>query len=153
MRKIPSLLAILVFSFNALAQTALDQQIELARQDANADRQALVRGNVDLTEEEADAFWPAWDEYRLAMSSNSDRMIRLLRDYAQNYDQMTDLKADELMADYFSIRMQNMVIRQQFARKVKAFLPARKVMRVVQIENKLDAAQQMRLAAEIPLVK
>ena len=153
MRQITSFLAILLFTASAWSQTGLDQQIELARQNADADRQALVRGNVPLTEEEAHAFWPAWDEYRLAMSSNNDRMIRLLQEYAQNYDQMTDLKADELMTDYFSIRMQNMVIRQQFARKIEAFMPARKVMRVVQIENKLDAAQQMRLAAEIPLVK
>ena len=153
MRQITSFLAILVLSFSALAQTALDQQIELARQDANADRKALVRGNVPLTEEEAHAFWPAWDGYRLATGSNNDRMIRLLKDYAQNYDQMTDLKADELMMDYFSIRMQNLVIRQQFAREINAFMPARKVMRVVQIENKLDAAQQMQLAAEIPLVR
>jgi hypothetical protein len=153
MRQITSFLAILLLSFSAFAQSSLDRQIELARQDANADRQALVRGNVPMTEEEAFAFWPAWEEYRLAMSSNTDRMIRLLQEYAQNYQQMSDLKADQLMTDYFSIRMQNLVIRQQFARKVKALIPAHKVMRVVQIENKLDAAQQMQLAAEIPLVR
>ena len=153
MRQITTFLAILALSFSAFAQSALDQQIELARQDANADRQALVKLNVPFTEEEADAFWPAWDEYRLAMNSNADRMIRLLKEYAQNYQQMTNLKADELMTDFFSIRMQNLVIRQQFARKIDAFIPTRKVMRVVQIENKLDAALQMQLAAEIPLVK
>jgi hypothetical protein len=66
---------------------------------------------------------------------------------------MTDQKADELMSDSFSISMQNVVIKQNFAKKINQFMPAQKVMRVMQIESKLDTAIDMQLASEIPLTK
>jgi len=153
MKFLSTLVLLLLSSTAVYAQTAMDQQIELARQASNMDRQALLLDNVQLTAEESDLFWPAWKEYRLAARANGDRMLALLKDFAANYETMENLKADELMTDYFSIKMQNLVIKQQFAQKIDVFLPARKVMRITQIENKLDAAIQMELAAEIPLVK
>ena len=153
MKFLSALVLLLASSTTVLAQTAMDQQIELARQTANLDRQALLLNNVQLTAEESGAFWPAWKEYRLAMRSNGDRMIALLKDFAANHENMDNLVADKMMTDYFSIRMQDLVIKQQFAQKIDVFLPAKKVMRIIQIENKLDAAIEMKLAAEIPLVK
>lgn len=153
MKLLSTILLLLVFSTSATAQTAMDAQIELARQAANMDRKAIILDNMQFTVEEADSFWPAWNEYRAAVLANGDRMLNLVKDFAANHAQMTDIMADEIMTDHFSIMMQNLVIRQQFAQKINMFMPARKVMRVVQIENKLDAAIQMELAAEIPLVK
>jgi len=153
MKFLSTLVLLLLSSTAVYAQTAMDQQIELARQASNMDRQALLLDNVQLTTEESDLFWPAWKEYRLAARANGDRMLALLKDFAANYEHMENIKADELMTDYFSIKMQDLVIKQQFAQKIEVFLPARKVMRITQIENKLDAAIQMELAAEIPLVK
>jgi hypothetical protein len=153
MKFLTALVVLLMSSATVFAQTALDQQIELARLADNLDRQALLLDNVQLTTEEGDAFWPAWKEYRMATHSNGNRMVALLKDFAANYENMDNLKADKLMTDYFSIKMQDLVIKQQFAQKINAFLPAKKVMRITQIENKLDAATHMQLAAEIPLVK
>lgn len=150
--KFLSVLALLLtFSTSTSAQTAMDEQIALARQSAHTDRQVIIMGNMHFTADESAEFWPAWKEYRAAMRANGDRMLALIKDFAENYEQMTDLKADELLTDSFSIRMQDLVIKQQFAKKINVFLPAQKVMRIIQIENKLDAAIQMQLAAEIPL--
>lgn len=152
--KILSILALLLsFSSAVSAQTPMDEQIELARQTAQADRQAILMGNMEFNADESAEFWRAWKEYRAAMKANGDRMLNLIKNFAVNYENMTDMKANELMTDYFSIKMQDLVIKQQFAKKIDVFLPARKVMRVIQIENKLDAAIEMQLASEIPLTR
>ena len=153
MKFLSALVLLLLSSTTVVAQNAMDQQIELARQAANMDRQALLLGNMQFTAEESDLFWPAWKEYRLAMSSNGDRMIALLKQFAANYEDMDNLIADELMTDYFSIKMQELVILQNFAKELTHFMPATKAMRVIQIESKLDAAITMQLASEIPLAK
>ena len=153
MRILSILALLLTFTATAFAQTAMDEQIALARQSANADRQAILMGNMQFNADEAAEFWPAWKAYRAAVKANGDRLLNLIRDFGTNYESMTDLKANELMTDYFSIRMQDLVIKQQFAKKIDVFLPAQKVMRVIQIENKLDAAIQMQLASEIPLTQ
>ena len=153
MKLISALVLLLTFSTTASAQTAMDEQIALARQSAHTDRQVLIMGNMHFTADESAEFWPAWKQYRAAMAANTDRMLALIANFARNYEQMTDMKANELMVDSFSIRMQDLVIKQQFANDINKFMPTKKVMRVIQIENKLDAALQLKLASGIPLVK
>jgi len=148
-----SLILLLTFSTAASAQTALDEQIALTRQSAHADRKAILMANVNFTEDEDDLFWPAWDKYRAAAAANSDRMLALIQDYAANYEQMTNQKASELLTDYFSIEMQRIVIKQEFAQNINLFLPELKVMRIIQVENKLDAAIDLQVASEIPLAQ
>ena len=153
MKFLSALILALSFSTVASAQTAMEEQIALARQSAHTDRQVLIMGNIHFTADESAEFWPAWKQYRAAMAANADRMLALITDFAGHYEEMTDLKANELLVDSFSIRMQDLVIKQQFSKDISKFMPAKKVMRVIQIENKLDAALQMKLASEIPLVK
>ena len=153
MKFLSALILALFFSTVASAQTDMEQQIALARQSAHTDRQVLIMGNMHFTSDESAQFWPAWKQYRAAMAANTDRMLALITDFAGHYKEMTDLKANELMVDSFSIKMQDLVIKQQFANDINKFMPATKVMRIIQIENKLDAALQMKLASEIPLVK
>ncbi len=132
---------------------ALEDQIALARQSAHTDRKLLIMGNVNFTSDESAQFWPAWNDYRTAVASNGDRKLALIKDFAANYESMDDLKARKLLTDHFSIAMQDVVIKQKFAQQIDTFLPTKKVMRVIQIENKLDAAINMTLASEIPLIQ
>ena len=147
-----SLLLTLLFSTAASAQSMIDQQIELVRQSAQTDRKAIILGNVHFTSEESDLFWPAWNAYRQKEMANGDRLLKLIQHYAENHSKMTDQVANELLTDHFSIAMQDVAIKQEFAKHINTFMPAIKVMRVIQIENKLDAAIDLQLAAEIPLV-
>ena len=153
MKYLFTLILLLSFSTAVSAQTALDEQIALTRQSAHTDRKIILMGNMTFTADESAQFWPAWNEYRAAEAANGDRTLALIKDFAANYENMTNQKASELMIDHFSIEMQNLVIKQQFAQDISKFMPETKVMRVIQIENKLDAAIDLQLAAEIPLTK
>ena len=154
-----SLILLLSFSSAVSAQAttdeqaALEQQIALTRQSAHTDRKLIIMGNMTFTADESAQFWPAWNEYRAAMAANGDRTLALIKNFATNYESMTDQKADEIMTDHFSIEMQDVVVKQNFAKEIAKFMPAQKVMRVIQIENKLDAAIDLQLAAEIPLAQ
>lgn len=153
MKFLISLILLLSLSSTVSAQTALDQQIALTRQSAHTDRKIIIMGNMTFTADESAQFWPAWNEYRAAAAANGDRTLALIKNFAENYENMTDQKANELMTDHFSIEMQNLVIQQKFSQELIKFMPATKVMRVIQIENKLDAAIDLQLAAEIPLAQ
>lgn len=153
MKFFAALLLLLSFSAAGAAQTALDEQIALTRQTAHTDRKLILVSNMNFTAEESELFWPKWDEYRAAAQANGDRLLALIKDFAENYNDMTNQKAEQLMADHFSIAMQKVVIQQDFARELDAFMPAQKVMRIIQIESKLDAAIDLQLASEIPLAR
>lgn len=153
MKFLTALILFLSLSTTATAQTALDEQIALVRQSAHTDRKVILMGNMTFTADESAAFWPKWNEYRAAVAANGDRTLALIKDFAANFESMTDQKASELMTDSFSIQMQDLVIKQNFAKELDTIMPTKKVMRVIQIENKLDAAIDLQLASEIPLAK
>ena len=153
MKFLYSLILLLSVTATATADTALDEQIALVRQSAHTDRKIIIMGNMTFTADESAQFWPAWNEYRVAVAANGDRRLAIIKDFAANYEKMTNQKADEIMTDHFSIAMQDLVIQQNFAKKISAFMPTQKVMRVMQIEGKLNAAIDLQLASEIPLTK
>jgi len=153
MKFLCALVLLLSLSTAVSAQTALDEQIALTRQTAHADRKSILMNNMNFSADESTEFWPAWNAYRAAVAANNDRSLSLIKDFAANYENMTDQKASELMTDHFSIEMQNLVIKQKFSQDISKFMPAQKVMRVIQIENKLDAAIDLQVAAEIPLTR
>jgi hypothetical protein len=153
MKFLSALILFLSLSTTASAQTALDEQIALVRQSAHTDRKIVIMGNMTFSADESAAFWPKWNEYRAAVAANGDRTLALIKDFAAHFEDMTDQKAQELMTDHFSIQMQDLVVKQNFAKEINKFMPAKKVMRVIQIENQLDAAIDLQLASEIPLAK
>lgn len=144
---------LLSLSTAATAQSPLDEQIALARQSAHTDRQVLIMGNMQFSADESEQFWPAWKQYRAAMAANNDRLLALIKDFAANYKTLDDQRARGLLTDSFSIKMQSLVIKQNFAKNIEKFMPVTKVLRIIQIENKLDAAMNTKLASEIPLAQ
>lgn len=153
MKFLSAILLLLSFSTAATAQSQMDEQIALVRQSAHTDRKVMIMANVHFTADESDQFWAAWETYRGEMAGNGDRMLALIKDFAAHYENMDDMKARELLTDSFSVKMQDIAIKQGFAKTISAFMPAKKVMRIIQIENKVDAAIDMQLASEIPLAK
>jgi hypothetical protein len=137
------------------AQTAeeMREEIRLTREVINNERQALVTYAMDLTPSEMQRFWPLYHEYRVAMSKVGDRIVTLITTYADNYQNLTDPVADKLLTEFVRIEEQRARLKAQYLPKFKKVLPAQKVVRFYQIENKLDTVLLAELAESIPLVR
>ena len=62
----------------------------MLRADLRAQRKQITAQNMRLTAEAASKLWPVFDQYRQeAIKSNDDRWA-LIKDYAANYNTMTD---------------------------------------------------------------
>jgi hypothetical protein len=153
MKSLIIFVSLLALSTIAVAQTPLDDQIALVRQSAQTDRKVIILGNVHFTSAESVDFWPRWEQYRAAMSSNGDMMLAMIKSFAAQYDDMTGPDANKLLESYYTIMREGLDIKEAFTTDIGKFMPAQKVLRIIQIENKLDVAIQMGLAAEIPLAK
>jgi hypothetical protein len=127
--------------------------IELTRQQIQTDRQAIVAGNLALTEPQSAAFWPLYREYRTALAPVGDRYVALLTSYAGNYGSLTDPQAEAMLKELFAIQAEKQKTQSKYVDRFKKVLPATQVARFYQIENKLDAIVNYKLAAEIPLAQ
>ena len=147
-------LAVVTLMWTPLPANAQNSgETESIRADLQAERTKLVAANLELTDAEGAKFWPLYNEYRAQHSKMGDRAIALVDDFAKNYDALTDEKAKELLKGQFEIENDRLKLKRSYAGKFEKVLPAKKVARYYQIENKLDAAVAYEAAQSIPLAR
>ena len=137
------------------AETQKDalEDIQLTRAVIQVERQALVTQAMDLTPQEMEGFWPLYRDYRRAAGKVGDRIVALLAAYADQYDTLTDPAADKLLAEFVGIEKARANLKATYLPKFKKVLPAKKVARFYQVENKLDLLILNEMAENIPLLR
>ena len=145
-------------SAQALAEQVSRQvtdDLNLTREVIQIKRKAIVALNMGLTDYEAEAFWPIYDEYWAEMKKLGDRDVALISDFAKNYvyESLTNQKAKEMQQEWFSIKKHTAKLQEKYAKKFRKVLPEKKVLRYFQIENKLDLIIDSELSAAIPLAR
>ena len=137
----------------ALAQDKPADNMEIVVEKTRADKKLLVAENMQLTEAEAKAFWPVYDQYQDELFLLRSRTAKLIKDYADAYDKMTNDTAKKLLDELMIIEALGPKLRQAYLPKFRKVLPETKVVRYYQIENKIQAALFYEIAANIPLMK
>lgn len=76
------------------SDASTDQYIEMLRKDVRSLKKQVIAANLDLTDKEAEKFWPIYDQYTVELAKINDTKVALIKDYAQNYSSMTDEQAE-----------------------------------------------------------
>ena len=155
--KILRLVAAALVAFVALPALAQDKpasNMEILRQKLQVDKKLLVAANMELTETEAKGFWPVYDAYQADLGTLNTRIGQLVTRYAEAYraNTLTDATAKSLLDEALAIEQAEVTMKQGYVPKLSAVLPATKVARYLQIENKIRAVIKYELADGIPLV-
>ena len=137
----------------ALSQSPPADNMDIVRQQIKADKKAFVAKNMQLTQAEATAFWPVYDAFQTELSALGDRSVRLVREYASNYQSLSDATAKQLTEDYLAIQRDRVALLQSYLPKFRGVLSEKKVARYYQIENKAYVVVLYDAVRQIPLVK
>ena len=138
--------------FAATAQSTHDEQQQLIAQ-IQTDKRAIVLKTLALDDAQVQAFTSIYDNYQVERKKLFDRAADLLDLYASNYESMTDDAARQILKDWFSLQDDEVALSRKYAKQFGKVLPPAKVIRFVQIENKLDTLVQLRAVANIPLAR
>ena len=132
-------------------EPSIDQQIQMVRSLTEAQREATVALNVELTTAESDKFWPIYRDYRNDVAKLNDERVAIIKDFAANFDSLTNDKAKSLIRESLDNQKARDALKAKYVGKFEKVLPAIKAARVMQLENKLDALIDVTLAVSIPL--
>jgi hypothetical protein len=127
--------------------------MQIVLEKVRADKKLLVAENLQLTEAEAKVFWPVYAQYQDELFILRSRTAKLINDYADAYDKMTNDTAKKLLDELMNIEALGPKLRQAYLPKFRKALPEIKVVSYYQIENKIQAVLLYELAAKIPLMK
>ena len=148
-----ALAAVAVVAVPAFAQDKAADNMQIVLEKVRADKKLLVAENMQLTEAEGKAFWPVYEQYQNELFLLRVRTARLITDYSNAQEKMTNENARNLLDEALTIESLGVMLRQVFLSEFRRVLPDVKVARYYQIENKIQAALMYELARNIPLAK
>jgi len=137
-----------------LAQDDLGEWLQLVKQDLKAQKKEIVtKGMQTFTDEEAKRFWPIYDAYNAELDNFVDARVALIKAYADDYDHMTDAKAEELLNRRFAIQKQRNLLDEKYRKQFATALSPRRLVRFYQIEHQLDLLIELRAVSQVPMMK
>ena len=131
----------------------MTDQDQLLISQIQTDKRAVVLKSMNLSDAQVASFTPIYDQYQAEMKKLLQRNSDLVNKYAATYETMSDADAKKLLEEAFKLRIDRTETLRKYARKMEKVLPATKVLRFVQIENKLTTLLDWQAAQLIPLVK
>jgi predicted outer membrane protein len=156
-RTLSGVLALLMFGLAPLsvAQEKPADKMQILRDKIKADKKLLVAENMELTESEAQGFWPIYDQYQKDLQKINQRIANLLESYAADFrgKSLTDAKAKQLIEEAVAIEQAEANLKSTYAPQLSKVLPVKKVARYLQIENKIRAVVKYDIASGVPLVQ
>jgi len=156
MKSLPilALIGTVMFSTAALAQTASDTNVEILKQKIKADKKMIISQNMDLTNTEAEQFWPIYDSFQKDLDGINQRMVTTIKDYANtvNKGPMPEDKARKLVNEALAEEEDEVKMKRSYSEKLQNVLPPPKVARYIQMETKIRSLLRRELAEQIPLI-
>ena len=135
-------------------QGSLDpESIQLTRTLIHEKRQEIVSNVIDLTEEEARAFWPLYRDWRAKMAGLGNRIVGLVEQMEENWNEVDEAQAKSILDEWLRIQTEELRLKKQYLKRFRQILPDKKVTRFYQLENKMDVAVNYNLATSVPLVE
>ena len=123
-------MVVMLFGYAPLgmAQDKPADNMQILRDKIKADKKLLVATNMELTESEAKAFWPIYDQYQKELQRINQRIVKLLESYADDArsQSLTDDKAKKLIDDAAGIDQTEANLKSAYAPKLSKALPVKR---------------------------
>jgi len=127
--------------------------IQLMRQDIRSQRKKIVAANLPLTDTEATKFWPVYDRFVVEHSKIYDTRYDLIKEYAKNYNALTDDQAQSLMKRWINTEKEMADLRLKWMPEFEKVISPKKTAMFYQIDRRLGYMLELQLSDQIPLVK
>ena len=149
------MLSLLIPAAAAIADEAqVNRYMEMLRQDIRDQKEAIIREAIVFKEgegEKAAAFWNVYRDYQKELKKIVDARIEIIKDYAVNYEKMTDKKAAEIANKVFKNDEAALKLKKKYYEKFMKAMGASAANRFFQVENTLNNLILLRINTELPL--
>ena len=126
--------------------------IDLMRRNVRQDKAEILGSIMALSAVDAAKFWPIYADYDTQLTKLNDQRVEIIKDYAQNYNDMTDQKADELMQKALAYQKQREELLVTTYERVKQALGAITAARFAQVEHQLLLIIDLQIDSALPVV-
>jgi hypothetical protein len=127
--------------------------VQLLRSDLRTEKVAIITEVMTFTEDEDAKFWPIYREYETKLANLNDERLKGIKEYADNYDKITDDLADRLVRGALSLEERRNALKLDVYNKLKTALSAKTAARFLQVENQILLLLDLQIASSLPIVQ
>ena len=138
---------------NAKTKSGIDQDIQLLRKDIRSQKKQLIAANLSLTPDQSAKFWPVYDQYTAELSKIGDQKTALIKEYAEQWGNLTDEQASSLVKRSLAEDEQIAQLRVKYLPLFSEAVPGQVVATFFQLDRRFQALLDIQLASQIPLVQ
>ena len=113
------MLIIALFTLTNIYAQSVDDFIQLLKSDVQSDKIAIITEVMAFTDQQSEVFWPIYNDFSHELSKLGDKRIANIKDFAANYDSLTDKKANELIKNSFDFQEDRLSLNENYYNKCK----------------------------------
>jgi hypothetical protein len=137
---------------SAAADQNTKEYITLLRKDIRKEKSSIVDQAMGLDSAQKAKFYPIYEKYEKELSAIWDKRLANIKKYADNYPDVPDGVADQLVATSQSLQAEHSALWKKYYGEVKSALGPRVAARFLQVENALSDLIDLQLTSQIPLM-
>jgi len=97
-------------------------------------------------------FYPIYEKYEKELATIWDKRLANIKKYADNYPDVSDAVADELVANAQASQAERAALWKRYYGQMKSALGSKVAARFLQVENALSNLIDLQLTSGIPLM-
>lgn len=133
--KLAGIFMLFMISFSALAQPGPGSGGGKKAEKIKTWKIAFFTEQLNLTPEEAQKFWPVYNEYESKLEELRKKRRQERRSAKDNLDEMDDKEIEALVDSEMAFRQKELDLQKEYHGKFKSVLPPRKVAKLYAAEE------------------
>jgi hypothetical protein len=125
--------------------------IDLLRRDVRQQKAEIMGAMMLLSAADAAKFWPIYSDYDVALAKLNDQRLEIIKEYAHNYNALTDEEADRLMEKSAAFQRERSELLATTYERVKQALGGVTAARFAQIEHQLLLIIDLQIDSSLPI--
>ncbi len=137
-----SLKTLLLLFFVMLTATSIAQhkgpkgaRQQEKKENIEAMKAAFITQKLNLTPEEAQTFWPVYNQYADKLKELRQKHRQDRKAAKENFDEMTDKEVEQVVDNEIVFRQKELDLQKEYHSKFKSILPVKKVAKLYAAEE------------------
>ncbi len=153
MKKIFLVSAIFFISTGYANCQEVKSEFELIKSIFETEKRGYYEQFMNLSESEEDIFWAIYEDFEIERSEYSKKRLDVLRLFVENYNNMSNKQAKDLMDDIFKYQRADLKLNKKYFRLISAKISETKALRFIQIEEYIHTKIKLEIIEALPFIK
>jgi len=134
-------------------QTITDEDIQILRKDIRSQRKQIIAANMNLSDSEAEKFWPVYEQYVSDLVKLNGTKYDLIKQYIQTKGALSDTEAEAAVDQWVSVDQSVGELRKKYIPLFRKVLSPKNTALFYQLDRRVQLMIDLQLASSIPMIQ